>query len=104
MVIHEGETLSEVKVRIQKKLQVVDEEFSKVFLLCSCSKAIATIHLFFILKYICQAIDCNHSLFYNMCDTTCFLSSQWKFAFLSLGRPEYLQDSDVVSNRFQVSI
>ncbi|KNA06627.1 hypothetical protein SOVF_179260, partial [Spinacia oleracea] len=54
LVIHEGETLSEVKVRIQKKLQVPDEEFSK-----------------------------------------------WKFAFLSLGRPEYLQDTDVVSSRFQ---
>ncbi|RVW29481.1 Ubiquitin carboxyl-terminal hydrolase 13 [Vitis vinifera] len=49
-----GETLAEVKVRIQKKLQVPDEEFSK-----------------------------------------------WKFAFLSLGRPEYLQDSDIVSSRFQ---
>lgn len=54
LVIHEGETLSEVKMRIQKKLQVPDEEFSK-----------------------------------------------WKFAFLSLGRPEYLQDTDVVSSRFQ---
>ncbi|WMV52526.1 hypothetical protein MTR67_045911 [Solanum verrucosum] len=54
LVIREGETLAEIKVRIQKKLQVSDEEFSK-----------------------------------------------WKFAFLSLGRPEYLQDSDIVSNRFQ---
>lgn len=54
LVIHEGETLAEVKVRIQKKLQVPDEEFSK-----------------------------------------------WKFAFLSLGRPEYLQDTDIVSTRFQ---
>jgi len=27
---------------------------------------------------------------------------QWKFAFFSLGRPEYLEDSEVVSNRFQV--
>ncbi|PIN20240.1 Ubiquitin carboxyl-terminal hydrolase [Handroanthus impetiginosus] len=54
LVIHEGETLADVKVRIQKKLRVPDEEFSK-----------------------------------------------WKFAFLSLGRPEYLQDSDVVSSRFQ---
>ncbi|CAN1258519.1 Ubiquitin C-terminal hydrolase 12 [Linum perenne] len=53
LVIREGETLAEVKVRIQKKLQVPDEDFSK-----------------------------------------------WKFAFLSLGRPEYLQDSDVVSTRF----
>ncbi|MCI19639.1 ubiquitin carboxyl-terminal hydrolase 12-like, partial [Trifolium medium] len=25
----------------------------------------------------------------------------WKFAFVSLGRPEYLQDSDIISNRFQ---
>ncbi|KAL1815103.1 ubiquitin C-terminal hydrolase 12 isoform X1 [Daucus carota subsp. sativus] len=54
LVIHEGETLAEVKMRIQKKLQVSDEEFLK-----------------------------------------------WKFAFLSLGRPEYLLDSDVVSSRFQ---
>ncbi|CAL1386879.1 unnamed protein product [Linum trigynum] len=54
LVIREGETLAEVKVRIQQKLQVPDDEFSK-----------------------------------------------WKFAFLSLGRPEYLQDSDVVSGRFQ---
>ncbi|XP_076911421.1 ubiquitin C-terminal hydrolase 12-like isoform X1 [Bidens hawaiensis] len=54
LVIREDETLAEVKIRIQKKLQVPDEEFSK-----------------------------------------------WKFAFLSLGRPTYLQDSDVVSNRFQ---
>ncbi|XP_060186404.1 ubiquitin C-terminal hydrolase 13-like isoform X2 [Lycium barbarum] len=54
LVIHEGETLTEVKARIQKKLQVPNEEFSK-----------------------------------------------WKFAFLSLGRPDYLQDSDIVSSRFQ---
>ncbi|RZB42781.1 Ubiquitin carboxyl-terminal hydrolase 13 [Glycine soja] len=54
LVIHEGETLTEVKLRIQKKLQVPNEEFSK-----------------------------------------------WKFAFLSFGRPEYLQDSDIVSARFQ---
>ncbi|KAG6480913.1 hypothetical protein ZIOFF_057501 [Zingiber officinale] len=54
LVIKEGETLANVKIRIQKKLQVPDDEFSK-----------------------------------------------WKFAFISLGRPEYLQDSDVVSNRFQ---
>ncbi|KAL8538971.1 hypothetical protein ACS0TY_000829 [Phlomoides rotata] len=54
LVIHENETLGEVKTRIQKKLHVADEEFSK-----------------------------------------------WKFAFLSMGRPEYLQDSDIVSCRFQ---
>ncbi|KAK9128013.1 hypothetical protein Syun_016810 [Stephania yunnanensis] len=29
LIIHEGETLAEVKVRIQKKLQVPEEEFSK---------------------------------------------------------------------------
>eukprot|EP00252_Welwitschia_mirabilis_P016663 TRINITY_DN3688_c0_g3_i1.p1 TRINITY_DN3688_c0_g3~~TRINITY_DN3688_c0_g3_i1.p1 ORF type:complete len:1111 (+),score=262.49 TRINITY_DN3688_c0_g3_i1:336-3668(+) len=54
LVIHEGETLAEIKVRIQKKLQVSDEDFSK-----------------------------------------------WKFAILSLGRPEYLQETDVISSRFQ---
>lgn len=35
LVIHEGETLAEVKLRIQKKLQVPDEEFSKVYSFCS---------------------------------------------------------------------
>ncbi|KAL3715935.1 hypothetical protein ACJRO7_007657 [Eucalyptus globulus] len=54
LVIHEGEMLAEVKMRIQKKLQVPDDAFSK-----------------------------------------------WKFAFLSLGRPEYLEDSEILSNRFQ---
>ncbi|KAJ7974826.1 Ubiquitin carboxyl-terminal hydrolase 12 [Quillaja saponaria] len=54
LVIREGETLAEVKVRIQKKLQVPDEEFSK-----------------------------------------------WKFAYMLLGRSEYLQDSDIVYTRFQ---
>ncbi|KAL7198012.1 hypothetical protein ACSBR2_020518 [Camellia fascicularis] len=57
LVVHAGETLAEVKVRVQKKLQVPDEEFCK-----------------------------------------------WKFAFLSMGLPEYLQDTDVVTNRFQVGI
>ncbi|XP_009379676.1 ubiquitin C-terminal hydrolase 12-like isoform X1 [Pyrus x bretschneideri] len=54
LVIDEGETLAEVKERIEKKLRVPNKVFAK-----------------------------------------------WKFAFLSLGRPEYLQDSDVVSSRFQ---
>ncbi|CAK8537192.1 unnamed protein product [Lathyrus sativus] len=54
LVIREGETLAEVKLRVQKKLQVPNEEFLK-----------------------------------------------WKFAFVSLGRPEYLQDSDIISSRFQ---
>ncbi|KAI4382643.1 hypothetical protein MLD38_008581 [Melastoma candidum] len=54
LVIRDGETLSDIKIRIQKKLQVADDEFAK-----------------------------------------------WKFAFVSLGRPEYLVDSDVVSDRFQ---
>lgn len=54
LFIRESETLAEIKVRIQKKLHVPDEEYSK-----------------------------------------------WKFAFMSLGRPEYLQDNDIVSSRFQ---
>ncbi|XP_010491234.1 PREDICTED: ubiquitin carboxyl-terminal hydrolase 12 isoform X1 [Camelina sativa] len=54
LVIHEGETLEEIKNRIQKKLHVSDEDFAK-----------------------------------------------WKFAFMSMGRPEYLQDTDIVYNRFQ---
>ncbi|KAK4765694.1 hypothetical protein SAY86_026784 [Trapa natans] len=54
LVIHEGETLTEIKVRIQKKLQVPDEEFAK-----------------------------------------------WKFAFLSMGRPDYLEEDEILSSRFQ---
>ncbi|XP_057843472.2 ubiquitin C-terminal hydrolase 13 isoform X2 [Cryptomeria japonica] len=54
LLIHEGEILAEVKQRIQKKLQVSDDEFAK-----------------------------------------------WKFAFLSQGEPDYLQDTDIVSSRFQ---
>lgn len=54
LVIREDETLAEVKARIQKKLQIPDEEYAK-----------------------------------------------WKFAFLSLGRPEYLEDGDIVASRFQ---
>nr|CAB3465917.1 unnamed protein product [Digitaria exilis] len=56
MVIREGETAAEVMERIQRKLRVPDEEFSK-----------------------------------------------WKLAFISMNRPEYLQDTDVISARFQAS-
>ncbi|KAL0708078.1 hypothetical protein Bca4012_074504 [Brassica carinata] len=54
LVIHEGETLEEIKSRIQKKLHVPDEDFAK-----------------------------------------------WKFASFSMGRPDYLQDTEVVYDRFQ---
>ncbi|XP_061338198.1 ubiquitin C-terminal hydrolase 13-like [Gastrolobium bilobum] len=54
LVIHKDETLGEIKVRIQKKLQVPDDAFA-----------------------------------------------MWEFAFVSTGHPEYLQDNDVVSSRFQ---
>ncbi|ONM32290.1 Ubiquitin carboxyl-terminal hydrolase 13 [Zea mays] len=54
MVIREVETAAEVLERIQRKLRVPDEDFSK-----------------------------------------------WKLAFISMNRPEYLQDTDVVSARFQ---
>ncbi|KAG6434216.1 hypothetical protein SASPL_105839 [Salvia splendens] len=54
LAINDNETLGDIKMRLQKKLHVPDEEFSK-----------------------------------------------WKFAFITLGRPEYLQDSDIVSSRFQ---
>ncbi|XP_057458869.1 ubiquitin C-terminal hydrolase 12-like isoform X2 [Lotus japonicus] len=54
LVIHEGETLAKVKVKIQSKLHVPAKDFDK-----------------------------------------------WKFAFLSLDDPNYLQDSDVLSSRFQ---
>ncbi|KAL8095028.1 hypothetical protein AgCh_036497 [Apium graveolens] len=54
LVIHVDETLAEIKTRIQRKLRVSDEEFSK-----------------------------------------------WRLASVSMGRPEYLMDSDVISSRFQ---
>ncbi|KAL4560643.1 hypothetical protein LXL04_032796 [Taraxacum kok-saghyz] len=54
MKIRIHETLGDVKLRIQKKLQVPNDEFSK-----------------------------------------------WKFAFVHLGQPEYLQDSDIVFSRFR---
>ncbi|XP_076950062.1 ubiquitin C-terminal hydrolase 12-like [Bidens hawaiensis] len=52
--IYVDETVASVKSRIQKKLQVSDDEFSK-----------------------------------------------WNIAFLSLGRIDYLEDTEIVSNRFQ---
>ncbi|NP_001346281.1 Ubiquitin carboxyl-terminal hydrolase 12 [Zea mays] len=54
MVIREDETLSSIKERIQRKLKVPDEDFSK-----------------------------------------------WKFAYISLGRPDYFEDSDTVALKFQ---
>ncbi|KAL3828639.1 hypothetical protein ACJIZ3_017441 [Penstemon smallii] len=54
LVIHEDEVLADVKIRIQKKLQVLDEELSK-----------------------------------------------WKFAFISQGRAEFLDDSYILFSRFQ---
>ncbi|MCO5571925.1 hypothetical protein L7F22_025676 [Adiantum nelumboides] len=54
LVIKEDETLNSVKECIQKKLEVLDEDFAK-----------------------------------------------WKFAFVSLGRPEYFTDDDVVGSKFQ---
>ncbi|KAL7613951.1 hypothetical protein Lser_V15G08132 [Lactuca serriola] len=55
LIIHENETLASVKIRIQRKLEVHDDEFS-----------------------------------------------MQKFALVFMGRPEYLQDSDAVSTRFQI--
>jgi len=40
--------------------------------------------------------------FSTMVNVFLLYSFQWRFAFLSFGRPEYLQDSDIVSTRFQV--
>ncbi|XP_057782079.1 ubiquitin C-terminal hydrolase 12-like isoform X2 [Salvia miltiorrhiza] len=56
LVIHADEILANVKIRVQKKLRVSDEEISK-----------------------------------------------WKFAFVSQGRAEYLEDSEILFTRFQTS-
>lgn len=53
LVIHEGETLADVKMRIQKKLQVPEEEFSKV-----CYTAA----MFFILNF--GGREGNHTDYY----------------------------------------
>lgn len=45
-----------------------------------------------------------NGFFYSSSSYDSLLFVQWKFAFLSLGRPEYLQDSDIVSSRFQVCL
>jgi hypothetical protein len=99
LVIHEGETLAEVKVRVQKKLQVPDEEFSKVFsswcLLSYCHTLAQTC------RVLSPCLLLNVISFFLPYFVVSF---QWKFAFLSLGRPEYLQDSDIVSSRFQVCL
>jgi len=31
-----------------------------------------------------------------------FIILQWKFAYISLGRPDYFEDSDIVATKFQV--
>ncbi|XP_047982846.1 ubiquitin C-terminal hydrolase 13-like isoform X2 [Salvia hispanica] len=56
LVIHADEILADLKIRVQKKLCVSDEEFSK-----------------------------------------------WKFAFVSQGQTEYLEDSEILFTRFQTS-
>lgn len=90
LVIREGETLAEVKGRIQKKLQVPDDEFSKVPLYVASFN--------YQIRFLIKFYYCFLFLWFN----PFFIIIQWKFAFLSLGRPEYLQDSDIISSRFQV--
>lgn len=34
----------------------------------------------------------------------CSFFGQWKFAYISLGRPDYFEDSDIVATKFQVHI
>lgn len=103
MVIREGETLSEIKVRIQKKLQVPDEEFAKVYIFPCCMHMF---NLYFIIGSITMIL--NWIKLMSISDFLChkFLFwvplFQWKFAFLSLGRPDYLEDNEIVFNRFQV--
>lgn len=91
LVIHEGETLGEVKLRVQKKLQVSDEEFSKVLFLRFTSFQVHKQTL------VCKCIVPRCLMMLVWC-------LQWRFAFLSLGRPEYLEDSEILSTRFQVHI
>lgn len=125
-VIHGGETLADVKLRIQKKLQVPDAEFSNVCMsvLFNYLHYILGIlklgQLFYeTLTHINNYVQCsicfsacfnyfsgcrlNKVLFHNWyIFSPCCLSFQWKFAFVLHGRPEYLQDSDIVCARFQV--
>ncbi|GER31693.1 ubiquitin carboxyl-terminal hydrolase [Striga asiatica] len=82
LVIHDDETLARVKARVQKKLNVPDEEFSMV--LCLLPYSLAR----------CHATDFTFCLCVH-------LFVQWKFAFVSQGRAEYLEDSDILLSRFQ---
>ena len=121
LVIREGETLAEVKERIQKKLQVPDEEFSKVFfsslsLLSYCltqgqTYFVSILFHSMLLKFASHGCLTEHHILILLLNVISLCSpyehscsAQWKFAFLSLGRPDYLQDSDIVSSRFQVSL
>ncbi|CAA6653759.1 unnamed protein product [Spirodela intermedia] len=73
LVIHEGETLAVVKIEFRRSCRFQMKNFQS--------------------KFDPSPIDLR-IIFHP------FLV-QWKFAFLSLGRPEYLQDTDIVSHRFQ---
>lgn len=110
-------------MRIQKRLQVPDEEFLKVRSLPYTKTNLTNFILIkialllFSFLYVSPLIFFLLMFFMNLKGIISFQISkylldvqifffllflQWKFAFLSLGRPEYLQDSDVVSTRFQV--
>lgn len=98
LVIHEGETLEEIKSRIQKKLHVPDEDFAKV---CKSLLTLIVIISTGMLTFFFVINGGNIGLllirfFYPLYVT------QWKFASFSMGRPDYLQDTEVVYDRFQV--
>ena len=57
MVIHEGETLEEIKTRIQKKLRVPDEDFAKVCICLCLILIIATEMLIILLLLLVAELD-----------------------------------------------
>jgi hypothetical protein len=55
------------------------------------------------IKYMRETLDYNITLIpLTIIPLTIFFLGQWKFAYISLGRPDYFEDSDIVATRFQV--
>lgn len=61
-----------------------------------------TLHFVLLGSKLILFLSCMVHIFQLLTQFQSLFAGQWKFAFLSLGRPEYLQDSDIVFTRFQV--
>ena len=97
LMINDGETLSHIKVRVQNKLQVRDEEFSKVF------QADPNCYNHFKWRWWYDAYVVRHATTSTFClNLLDFM--QWRFAFVSHSQAEYLEDSDTFSHSVTIFI